>query len=186
MFLHQFLTFQFLIIIILGLSSIQTFIVTAYAQSVISDVQWLEENSDVFGNPDLTLQNIPFGASDLSYPLVFTPESLQTHSETGEQHFSKVPKKSILPSIEQNYKISNPSGSFLSRLFPWFGSAEQSTFTKLDTASEIQSAETRLEWEDSEFSDIKMLVTDIEKLIIPDPESAMGIYENQLGGLGGQ
>jgi len=86
-FLHQFLTFQFLIIIILGLSSIQTFIVTAYAQSVISDVQWLEENSDVFGNPDLNLQNIPFGTSDLSYPLVFTPESLQTHSETGEQHF---------------------------------------------------------------------------------------------------
>ncbi len=177
MFLHQFLTFQFLIIIILGLSSIQTFIVTAYAQSVISDVQWLEENSDVFGNPDLNLQNIPFGTSDLSYPLVFTPESLQTHSETGEQHFSKVPKKSILPSIEQNYKISNPSGSFLSRLFPWFGSIEKSSTAKIYSTLEFQSTGNKLRWADSGYSRKKMLVNDIKRLLKSDPLAASKIFE---------
>ncbi|MED5572114.1 MAG: penicillin-binding protein activator [SAR324 cluster bacterium] len=155
----------------------QTVTVTAHAQSLLSDSEWLEENKDVFGKQELTLQNIPLRPSDLSSTPTVLPESFLIPLETGGQYFSTVPQKPALPLIEQKDQSENPSGSFLSRLFPWFSSTEQSTSTNLDTASEMHNADTRVEWADSEFAGIKMLITEIERLLISDPVAAREMYE---------
>jgi len=144
---------------------------------LLSDSEWLEENKDVFGNQELILQNIPLRPSDLSSTPTVLPESFLIPLETGGQYFSTVPQKPALPLIEQKDQSENPSGSFLSRLFPWFSSTEQSTSTNLDTASEMHNAETRVEWADSEFAGIKMLITEIERLLISDPVAAREMYE---------
>ena len=177
MFLLQVIIFPILLVTLLSVWNFQTVTVTAYAQSLLSDSEWLEENKDVFGKQELTLQNIPLRPSDLSSTPTVLPESFLIPLETGGQYFSTVPQKPALPLIEQKDQSENPSGSFLSRLFPWFSSTEQSTSTNLDTASEMHNAETRVEWADSEFAGIKMLITEIERLLISDPVAAREMYE---------
>ena len=177
MFLLQVIIFPILLVTLLSVWNFQTVTVTAHAQSLLSDSEWLEENKDVFGKQELTLQNIPLRPSDLSSTPTVLPESFLIPLETGGQYFSTVPQKPALPLIEQKDQSENPSGSFLSRLFPWFSSTEQSTSTNLDTASEMHNAETRVEWADSEFAGIKMLKTEIERLLISDPVAAREMYE---------
>ena len=177
MFLLQVIIFPILLVTLLSVWNFQTVTVTAHAQSLLSDSEWLEENKDVFGKQELTLQNIPLRPSDLSSTPTVLPESFLISLETGGQYFSTVPQKPALPLIEQKDQSENPSGSFLSRLFPWFSSTEQSTSTNLDTASEMHNAETRVEWADSEFAGIKMLITEIERLLISDPVAAREMYE---------
>jgi len=176
-FLLQVIIFPILLVTLLSVWNFQTVTVTAHAQSLLSDSEWLEENKDVFGKQELTLQNIPLRPSDLSSTPTVLPESFLIPLETGGQYFSTVPQKPALPLIEQKDQSENPSGSFLSRLFPWFSSTEQSTSTNLDTASEMHNAETRVEWADSEFAGIKMLITEIERLLISDPVAAREMYE---------
>jgi branched-chain amino acid transport system substrate-binding protein len=176
-FLLQVIIFPILLVTLLSVWNFQTVTVTAHAQSLLSDSEWLEENKDVFGKQELTLQNIPLRPSDLSSTPTVLPESFLIPLETGGQYFSTVPQKPALPLIEQKDQSENPSGSFLSRLFPWFSSTEQSTSTNLDTASEMHNAETRVEWADSEFAGIKMLKTEIERLLISDPVAAREMYE---------
>ena len=179
MFLLQVIISQILLVTLLSVWNFQTVTVTvtAHAQSLLSDSEWLEENKDVFGKQELTLQNIPLRPSDLSSTPTVLPESFLIPLETGGQNFSTVPQKPAVPLIEQKDQSENPSGSFLSRLFPWFSSTEQSTSTNLDTASEMHNAETRVEWADSEFAGIKMLITEIERLLISDPVAAREMYE---------
>ena len=177
MFLLQVIIFPILLVTLLSVWNFQTVTVTAHAQSLLSDSEWLEENKDVFGKQELTLQNIPLRPSDLSSTPTVLPESFLIPLETGGQNFSTVPQKPAVPLIEQKDQSENPSGSFLSRLFPWFSSTEQSTSTNLDTASEMHNAETRVEWADSEFAGIKMLITEIERLLISDPVAAREMYE---------
>ena len=177
MFLLQVIIFPILLVTLLSVWNFQTVTVTAHAQSLLSDSEWLEENKDVFGKQELTLQNIPLRPSDLSSTPTVLPESFLIPLETGGQYFSTVPQKPALPLIEQKDQSENPSGSFLSRLFPWFSSTEQSTSTNLDTASEMHNVETRVEWADSEFAGIKMLITEIERLLISDPVAAREMYE---------
>lgn len=177
MFLLQVIISPILLVILLSVWNFQTVTVTAHAQSLLSDSEWLEENKDVFGKQELTLQNIPLRPSDLSSTPTVLPESFLIPLETGGQNFSTVPQKPAVPLIEQKDQSENPSGSFLSRLFPWFSSTEQSTSTNLDTASEMHNAETRVEWADSEFAGIKMLITEIERLLISDPVAAREMYE---------
>ena len=177
MFLLQVIISPILLVTLLSVWNFQTVTVTAHAQSLLSDSEWLEENKDVFGKQELTLQNIPLRPSDLSSTPTVLPESFLIPLETGGQNFSTVPQKPAVPLIEQKDQSENPSGSFLSRLFPWFSSTEQSTSTNLDTASEMHNAETRVEWADSEFAGIKMLITEIERLLISDPVAAREIYE---------
>ena len=177
MFLLQVIISQILLVTLLSVWNFQTVTVTAYAQSLLSDSEWLEENKDVFGKQELTLQNIPLRPSDLSSTPTVLPESFLIPIETVGQYFSTVPQKPALPLIEQKDQSENPSGSFLSRLFPWFSSTEQSTSTNLDTASEMHNVETRVEWADSEFAGIKMLITEIERLLISDPVAAREMYE---------
>jgi len=176
-FLLQVIIFPILLVTLLSVWNFQTVTVTAHAQSLLSDSEWLEENKDVFGKQELTLQNIPLRPSDLSSTPTVLPESFLIPLETGGQYFSTVPQKPALPLIEQKDQSENPSGSFLSRLFPWFSSTEQSTSTNLDTASEMHNADTRVEWADSEFAGIKMLITEIERLLISDPVAAREMYE---------
>jgi len=176
-FLLQVIISPILLVTLLSVWNFQTVTVTAHAQSLLSDSEWLEENKDVFGKQELTLQNIPLRPSDLSSTPTVLPESFLIPLETGGQYFSTVPQKPALPLIEQKDQSENPSGSFLSRLFPWFSSTEQSTSTNLDTASEMHNAETRVEWADSEFAGIKMLITEIERLFISDPVAAREMYE---------
>jgi len=176
-FLLQVIIFPILLVTLLSVWNFQTVTVTAHAQSLLSDSEWLEENKDVFGKQELTLQNIPLRPSDLSSTPTVLPESFLIPLETGGQNFSTVPQKPAVPLIEQKDQSENPSGSFLSRLFPWFSSTEQSTSTNLDTASEMHNAETRVEWADSEFAGIKMLITEIERLLISDPVAAREMYE---------
>ena len=177
MFLLQVIISPILLVTLLSVWNFQTVTVTAHAQSLLSDSEWLEENKDVFGKQELTLQNIPLRPSDLSSTPTVLPESFLIPLETGGQYFSTVPQKPAMPLIEQKDQSENPSGSFLSRLFPWFSSTEQSTSTNLDTASEMHNAETRVEWADSEFAGIKMLITEIERLLISDPVAAREMYE---------
>jgi len=176
-FLLQVIISPILLVTLLSVWNFQTVTVTAHAQSLLSDSEWLEENKDVFGKQELTLQNIPLRPSDLSSTPTVLPESFLIPLETGGQYFSTVPQKPAMPLIEQKDQSENPSGSFLSRLFPWFSSTEQSTSTNLDTASEMHNAETRVEWADSEFAGIKMLITEIERLLISDPVAAREMYE---------
>jgi len=176
-FLLQVIISPILLVTLLSVWNFQTVTVTAYAQSLLSDSEWLEQNKDVFGKQELTLQNIPLRPSDLSSTPTVLPESFLISLETGGQYFSTVPQKPALPLIEQKDQSENPSGSFLSRLFPWFSSTEQSKSTNLDTASEMHNAETRVEWADSEFAGIKMLITEIERLLISDPVAAREMYE---------
>ena len=177
MFLLQVIISPILLVTLRSVWNFQTVTVTAHAQSLLSDSEWLEQNKDVFGKQELTLQNIPLRPSDLSSTPTVLPESFLIPLETGGQYFSTVPQKPALPLIEQKDQSENPSGSFLSRLFPWFSSTEQSTSTNLDTASEMHNAETRVEWADSEFAGIKMLITEIERLLISDPVAAREMYE---------
>ena len=177
MFLLQVIIFPILLVTLLSVWNFQTVTVTAHAQSLLSDSEWLEENKDVFGKQELILQNIPLKPSDLSSTPTVLPESFLIPLETGGQYFSTVPQKPTLPLIEQKDQSENPSGSFLSRLFPWFSSTEQSTSTNLYTASEMHNAETRVEWAASEFAGIKMLITEIERLLISDPVAAREMYE---------
>jgi len=176
-FLLQVIISPILLVILLSVWNFQTVTVTAYAQSLLSDSEWLEENKDVFGKQELTLQNIPLRPSDLSSTPTVLPESFLIPLETGGQNFSTIPQKPAVPLIEQKDQSENPSGSFLSRLFPWFSGTEQSKSTNLDTASEMHNAETRVEWADSEFAGIKMLITEIERLLISDPVTAREMYE---------
>ena len=177
MFLLQVIISPILLVTLLSVWNFQTVTVTAHAQSLLSDSEWLEENKDVFGKQELTLQNIPLRPSDLSSTPTVLPESFLIPLETGGQYFSTVPQKPAMPLIEQKDQSENPSGSFLSRLFPWFSSTEQSKSTNPDTASEMHNAETRVEWADSEFAGIKMLITEIERLLISDPVAAREMYE---------
>ena len=177
MFLLQVIISPILLVTLLSVSNFQTVTVTAHAQSLLSDSEWLEENKDVFGKQELTLQNIPLRPSDLSSTPSVLPESFLIPLETGGQYFSTVTQKPALPLIGQKDQSENPSGSFLSRLFPWFSSGEQSTSTNLDTASEMHNAVTRVEWADLEFAGIKMLITEIERLLISDPVAAREMYE---------
>ena len=177
MFLLQVIISPILLVTLLCVWNFQTVTVTAHAQSLLSDSEWLEENKDVFGKQELTLQNIPLRPSDLSSTPTVLPESFLIPLETGGQYFSTVPQKPALPLIEQKDQSENPSGSFLSRLFPWYSSTEQSKSTNLDTASEMHNVETRVEWADSEFAGIKMLITEIERLLISDPVAAREMYE---------
>lgn len=177
MFLLQVIISPILLVTLLSVWNFQTVTVTAHAQSLLSDSEWLEENKDVFGKQELTLQNIPLRPSDLSSTPTVLPESFLIPLETGGQNFSTIPQKPAVPLIEQKDQSENPSGSFLSRLFPWFSSTEQSKSTNLDTASEMHNAETRVEWADSEFAGIKMLITEIERLLISDPVAAREMYE---------
>ena len=177
MFLLQVIISPILLVTLLSVWNFQTVTVTAHAQSLLSDSEWLEENKDVFGKQELTLQNIPLRPSDLSSTPTVLPESFLIPLETGGQNFSTVPQKPAVPLIEQKDQSENPSGSFLSRLFPWFSSTEQFKSTNLDTASEMHNADTRVEWADSEFAGIKMLITEIERLLISDPVAAREMYE---------
>ena len=177
MFLLQVIIFPILLVTLLSVWNFQTVTVTAHAQSLLSDSEWLEENKDVFGKQELTLQNIPLRPSDLSSTPTVLPESFLIPLETGGQNFSTIPQKPAVPLIEQKDQSENPSGSFLSRLFPWFSGTEQSKSTNLDTTSEMHNVETRVEWADSEFAGIKMLITEIERLLISDPVAAREMYE---------
>ena len=85
MFLFQGIISPILLVTILSVWNFQTVPVTAHAQSLLSDSEWLEENKDVFGKQVLTLQNIPLRPSDLySNPKVL-PESFLNPLKTGGQ-----------------------------------------------------------------------------------------------------
>ena len=66
MFLFQGIISPILLVTILSVWNFQTVPVTAHAQSLLSDSEWLEENKDVFGKQERTLQNIPLRPFDLS------------------------------------------------------------------------------------------------------------------------
>jgi len=128
-FLLQVIISPILLVILLSVWNFQTVTVTAHAQSLLSDSEWLEENKDVFGKQELTLQIIPLRPSDLSSTPSVLPESFLIPLETGGQYFSTVPQKPAMPLIEQKDQSENPSGSFLSRLSP--GLAVQSNLHQL-------------------------------------------------------
>ena len=97
MFFLQVIIFQILLVTLLSLWNFQTETVTAHAQSLLSDSEWLEENKDVLGKQERTLKNIPLRPSDLSFTPKVLPESFLIHLETGGQNFSTVPQIRIPP-----------------------------------------------------------------------------------------
>ena len=59
MFLLQIIVSQILLVTLLSVWNFQTETVTAHAQSLLSDSEWLEENKDVLANQELNMKNIP-------------------------------------------------------------------------------------------------------------------------------
>ena len=57
MFFLQVIISQILLVTLLSVSNFQTVTVTAHAQSLLSDSEWLDENKVVFGKEEPTLQN---------------------------------------------------------------------------------------------------------------------------------
>ena len=131
MFLLQVIISPILLVTLLSVWNFQTGTVTAHAQSLLSDSEWLEENKDVFGNQELTLQNIPLRPSDLSSTPTVLPESFLIPLETGRQYISPVHQKHDRLLIEQRDQRESPSRSFLSRHFRWFSSTLRSKSSRL-------------------------------------------------------
>ena len=90
MFLLQVIISPILLVILLSVWNFQTVTVTTYAQSLLSDSEWLEENKDVLGKQERTLKNIPLRPSDLSSTPKVLPESFLIPLETSGQNFSTV------------------------------------------------------------------------------------------------
>ena len=180
MLLRIVIIFPILLSALLNFWSYQTITGTAFAQSLLSDRQWLEQNSEVFSKTKFTGQKIPLRPSDLSSTPTDLPEPVRAHLDTRNPSFSiaqEVPQKPVLPSVQSENRNTFSSSSFLSRFFPWFSSKEQSVALNSYAASEKQTGETQKEWANLEYSGVKMLVTDIENLLISDPEAAREMYE---------
>ena len=88
---------------------------TAFAQSLLSDRQWLEQNSEVFSKTKFTGQKIPLRLSDLSSNPTDLPEPIRAHLDTRNPSFSiaqEVPQKPVLPSVQSENRNTFSSSSF--------------------------------------------------------------------------
>lgn len=173
-----------------------------FAQSLLSDSTWLEQNSEVTNKTESagktevsgiaeiseesedSGQNTPHLPADLFSTPTTLSEPVQTRIESSAQNYPVSPsisKKPALPLINEEEGNTIFSGSFLSRLFPWFSDEEQTE--SVNPATEKEASETLPEWADVEFSGVYMLVAEIERLLILNPEEARERYleiENQL------
>jgi len=180
MLLRMVIIFPILLSAFLNFWSHQTITGMAFAQSLLSDRQFLEQNSEIFSKTKFTRQKITLRPSELSSTPTELLEPVRTQPDTINPSFSieqEVTQKPVLTSVQSEKRNTFSSNSFLSRFFPWFSSNEQSADLNSYAVSEKQTGKTQKEWANSEHSRVKMLVKDIENLLISDPEAARGIYE---------
>ena len=174
---------------LLILSSLQTFSGNAFAQSLLSDLAWLEQNIEVTDETETgtSVKREPAGQKTPLLPsdLLSAPTTLiETESAQTESSFLNVSTPSLttpnptLPSIKAEEDDTTLSGSFFSKLFPWFSANDQksSNNSANNAAGEKKTFDTQPEWADTEFSGVFMLVAEIERLLISNPDEARERY----------
>ena len=189
MIVHRVATFPLIFCMLLILSSLQTFSGNAFAQSLLSDLAWLEQNIEVTDETETgtSVKREPAGQKTPLLPsdLLSAPTTLiETESAQTESSFLNVSTPSLtppiptLPSIKAEEDDTIFSGSFFSKLFPWFSANDQesSNNSANNAAGEKETFDTQPEWADTEFSGVFMLVAEIERLLISNPDAARERY----------
>jgi len=186
--LHRVATFQLIFCVLLSLWSLQTFSGNALAQSILSDRAWLEQNTKVIDATETTvkiepsLQKTPLLASDLLSAPTTLLEAEFAQTESSVPNVSTpvlTPPIPTLPSIKAEEDEAIFYGSFFSKLFPWFSESDQesSNNSANNSAVEKEMFDTQPEWADTEFSGVFMLVAEIERLLISNPDAARERYQ---------
>jgi branched-chain amino acid transport system substrate-binding protein len=186
--LHRVAMFQLIFCVLLSLWSLQTFSGNALAQSILSDHAWLEQNTKVIDTTETTvkiepsLQKTPLLASDLLSAPTTLLEAEFAQTESSVPNVSTpvlTPPIPTLPSIKAEEDEAIFYGSFFSKLFPWFSESDQesSNNSANNSAVEKEMFDTQPEWADTEFSGVFMLVAEIERLLISNPDAARERYQ---------
>jgi len=194
--LHRNATFPLIFCMLLILWSLQTFSGNAFAQSLLSDRAWLEQNTELIDETETETavkiepdgQKTPLLPSDLLSAPAALLEAESAQTESSFQNVitpSLTPPIPTLPSIKAEEDDAIFSGSFFSKLFPWFSVSDQesSNNSANNPVTEMETFETQPEWADTEFAGVFMLVAEIERLLISNPDAARERYleiESQL------
>jgi len=191
--LRRISTFPLILFVLLSLLYLLTFSGNALAQSLLSDREWLEQNTEVTDETETVFRIEPAGQLTPLLPsdLLSAPTKL-LEAETAQTE-SSVPNISTssltppiptlpfptLPLIEAEEDDRSFSSSFFSKLFPWFSESDQDSSNNAanDSVAEKEPVETQPEWADTEFSGIFMLVAEIERLLISNPDAARERYQ---------
>ena len=189
MIVHRVATFPLIFCMLLILSSLQPLSGNAFAQSLLSDLAWLEQNIEVTDETatGISVKREPAGQKTPLLPsdLLSAPTTLiETESAQTESSFLNVSTPSLttpnptLPSIKAEEDDTTLSSSFFSKLFPWFSANDQksSNNSANNAAGEKETFDTQTEWADTEFSGVFMLVAEIERLLISNPDAARERY----------
>lgn len=182
--------FPIILCAVLSTGIFQTTSGRAFSQSLLSDAELLEQNTEISvktessENTESTEQNTPLLPSDLFYSPTALSEPVKSRLKIRPAKYPANPlisQKPVLPLIKEEDENSIFSDSFFSRLFPWFSDTENVEAT--ESSSEEQTPGIVLEWADTEFSGVFMFVAEIERLLISNPEKAREKYleiENSL------
>ena len=188
MILRRISTFPLILCFLLSLWYLSTFSGNALAQSLLSDREWLEQNTEVTDETETVFWIDPAGKKTPLLPsdLLSAPttlldvETAQTENSVPNiSTYSFTPPIPILPLIEAEEDDRSFSGSFFSKLFPWFSKSDQDSSNNAanDSVAEQEPIETQPEWADTEFSGVFMLVAEIERLLISNPDAARERYQ---------
>ena len=177
--------FSLLLCVLLSLWYLLTFPRNALAQSLLSDHVWLKQNTEVTDETEFMIEparrKTPLLPSDLlSAPTTLLKEET-TQAESSAANISTsslTPPIPILPLIEAEEDERSYSRSFFTKLFPWFSESDPdfSNNARNDSEAEKKPVETKSEWADTEFSGIFIVVAEIERLLISNPDAAMKKY----------
>ena len=186
MILHRISTLVLILYVLLSFCYLLIFYGNAVAQSLLSDRTWLMQNIDIINETEFMLEPIkqktPLLPKDLvSAPTTILKEKL-AHPESSVPNISTsllTPPIPILPLIKEEDDDKSFSGSFLSKLFPWFAESDPnlSNNATKNSFTKNELVDTHLEWEETEFSRIFKIVAEIERLIISDAHLAMKRYQ---------
>jgi hypothetical protein len=184
--LRRISTFPLILCVLLSIWYLLIFSGDALAQSLLSDRAWLEQNTEVTDETVFRIepagQKTPLLPSDLlSTPTTLLEvETAQTESSVPNISTSSLtPPIPTLPLIEAEEDDRSFSRSFFSKLFPWFSESDQDFANNAanESVADNEPVETQLEWADTEFSGIFMLVAEIERLLISNPDAARERYQ---------
>jgi branched-chain amino acid transport system substrate-binding protein len=186
--LRRYSTFPLILCVLLSLWYLLIFSGDASAQSLLSDRAWLENNTEVTDETETVFriepagQNTPLLPSDLlSAPTTLLEvETAQTESSVPNISTSSltlpIPTLSLIEAEEHDRSFS---GSFFNNIFPWFSKSDQNSSNNAanDSFAENEPVETQSEWANTEFTGIFMLVAEIERLLISNPDAARERYQ---------
>tara|TARA_Y100001970_G_scaffold288331_1_gene415327 strand:- start:1853 stop:4240 length:2388 start_codon:yes stop_codon:yes gene_type:complete len=156
--------FQFILFFFLNIFSIFSIFEVLFAQSFLSDPEWVQNNIEYLENQDKRPNITPQFPSELFSTPIFNYESEKIFIE-GDSSLpsvkSKINKKIVNSEQQEKFLGGKLTESMLIRLFPWFSNSNESdiTFKQIELA-------------DIEFSGISMWVSKIQNLLKFNPEKA--------------